>query len=145
MTPWIIDHDNFFLTFFLLRTNICLKPTTNKQSKEATPEAPRPRGQWTTVQSAQTYYSLLKTKPNKNRHRIKIYILVSVELSGFTILLLVIPKFLDSIGKFLKGAHSRQQKLPSMPLMLTAATPAVQLDTSCDRLACALSLDLIKK
>lgn len=48
-------------------------------------------------------------------------------------MLLVIPKFLDSIVKFLKGAHSRQQKLPSMPLMLTAATPAVQLDTSWDR------------
>lgn len=57
----------------------------------------------TTAQFAQTYYTWLKNKQNKNRHRIRIYKLVSVELSGFTILLLVIPKFFDSIAKFLKG------------------------------------------
>lgn len=63
----------------------------------------------TTAQFAQTDYFLLKKNKNKNKNKkqknrreIRIYIPTSVELSGLTILLLEIPKFLDSIGKFLK-------------------------------------------
>lgn len=49
---------------------------------------------------------------------------MSVELSGFTILLLVIPKFFDSIAKFLKGCTQQTAaNYPGMPLMLTQQPP----------------------
>lgn len=70
----------------------------------------------TTAQFAQTYYTWLKTNKTKNRHRIRIYKPVSVELSGFTILLLVIPKLFDSIAKFLKGCT--QQTAANYPACL---------------------------
>lgn len=70
----------------------------------------------TTAQFARTYYTLLKTNKTKYRHRIRIYELVSAELSGFTILLLVIPKFFDSIANFLK--RCTQQTAANYPACL---------------------------
>lgn len=103
--PW-----QFYLKFFLLRTKCLLK--ANKQAKKRG----HPRGSQATWNNGQhnspvctDILFVKKTDKTKTKYRVRIYILVSGEPSGFTILLLVIPKFFDSTGKFLKGAHSKQQ------------------------------------
>lgn len=109
-SPWTTDHGNFYLKFFLLRTKCLLK--ANKQAKKRGPprgsQATRNNGQHNSPVCTDVLF-VKKTDKTKTRHRVRIYILVSGEPSGFTILLLVIRKFFDSTGKFLKGAHSKQQ------------------------------------
>lgn len=147
-SPCTTDHGNFYLKFFLLRTKCLLK--ANKQAKQRGhprgSQATRNNGQHNSPACTDVLF-VKKTDKTKTRHRVRIYILVSGEPSGFTILLLVIGKFFDSIGKFLKGTHSKQQPTTHHASDAHSSPRAVQLEYKLWQTAskghCAISLDLI--